>query len=170
MTVVRPEMPSDEPAIRAVHTSAFLSPVEADLVDALRRSARLLVSLVVELRGDVVGHVAFSPVTVEGSTMDERGVGLAPLAVAPASQRQGLGGLLVMAGLRASENGGHRFVVLLGSPAYYGRFGFTPGSAAGLTCLFGSGPEFQVRELVPGGLPRGGGRILYAPEFDAFLP
>ena len=84
---IRLEAPPDHPAIRGVHASAFPTTHEADIVDALRRAWRLTLSLVAMEGGEVVAHVAFSPVTLAGTT---DGVGLAPVAVLPAFQRRGI--------------------------------------------------------------------------------
>ena len=164
MVTVRPERPDDAPAIFVVHASSFPTDAEARLVDQLRAAGRLLVSLVAESGGAVVGHVAFSPVTVVGG---EAGAGLAPLAVAGPARRQGVAAALVRAGLEACRAAGIGWAVLLGNPAYYGRFGFRPAASAGLTDEYGGGPAFQALELAPGMLPIGAGLVRYAPEFAA---
>ena len=164
--VIRPERPGDAEAIHAVHAAAFPGPDEARLVDALRAAGRLSLSLVAEADdGHVIGHVAFSPVSVDGAS---DGLGLAPLAVAPARQRRGVGHLLVTEGLAAAERAGAGFVVVLGDPDYYGRFGFNPAGDWGLSDEYGGGPAFQVLELRPGAVPRGAGLVRYAPEFGLF--
>jgi putative acetyltransferase len=163
---IRPETAADSAGIRAVLEAAFPTPVEAQLVDRLRAAGKALVSLVAEEGGRVVGHVLFSPVTVESGA--EGGVGLAPLAVLPAYQRRGIGAALVTEGLRLCRDLGHAFVVLLGSPAYYGRFGFRRAGALGLGNEYGADEEFQALELRPGGLPVGGGLVRYGPEFAEF--
>lgn len=161
---VRAEQPGDHAAIRAVHESAFPTKAEANLVDALRVSGQLTISLVAELGSEMVGHVAFSPVEVSGVT----GLGLAPVAVTPRCQRQGVGSQLVRAGLAACGRACTPFVVVLGHPAYYPRFGFVRASDLGLTNEYGADEAFRVVELRPGGLPSGGGLVRYAPEFAAF--
>ena len=97
-------------------------------MDALRESGKLVVSLVAEADGEVVGHVGFSPVTSAAAT---RGLGLAPLAVRPGVLRRGIGGKLVVEGLAAIARSGAGFVVVLGDPRYYGRFGFGPAAPVG---------------------------------------
>ena len=161
-TIVRPERPEDVLAIHRLHEEAFPTPAEACLVDALRASRRLVISLVAEEEGEIVGHLALSPVSA-GDTPG--GLGLAPLAVASGWRRRGVGGALVRAGLDASRHAGSAFVVVLGEPAYYGRFGFTVASSWGLWDQYGGGPAFQVLELRPGGVPRGAGLVQYAEEF-----
>src|SRR5437868_14399489 len=98
--LIRSERSGDREAIHAVHVASFPTPVEARLVDALRASGRLLVSLVAEANATIVGHVAFSPVeTGDGSI----GVGLGPLAVWELFRKQGVGAQLVEAGLATSK-------------------------------------------------------------------
>src|SRR6185295_5905953 len=123
-------------------------------VDALRAAGRLTVSLVAEVDGRVVGHVAFSPVDVPSSRAGE---GLAPLAVAEDFRRQGIGAALVAAGLEACRAAGVGFVVVLGEPAYYGRFGFRPAREFGLVDEYRGGDAFQLLELRDGTVPAGGG-------------
>lgn len=156
---VRAEQPGDTAGVHAVHAAAFPTGAEARLVDALRSAGRLTLSLVACAEGDVVGHIAFSPLDREG------GLGLAPLAVLPAWQGRGVGDALARAGLAAARAAGAGFVVVLGSPAYYGRFGFLPAAAHGLRDEYGGGDAFQVLELLPGALPAGAGLVRYAQEF-----
>jgi putative acetyltransferase len=163
--VIRAEEPSDVAAIRDVHVAAFPSDSEARLVDALRDAQRSTISLVAELDGRVVGHVAFSPVTAANGAS---GLGLAPVAVTPQHQKQGVGAALILAGLAAAREMGAPFVVVLGDPAYYGRFGFTAAPAQGLSDEYGGGEAFQAIELRPGGVPRNAGLVRYSPEFAMF--
>jgi putative acetyltransferase len=165
MEDIRPEQPRDADAIRAVHEAAFPTPAEGALVDALRRSGRLTLSLVAVVDGQIVGHIAFSPITVAGR---EVGQGLAPLAVLPGRRRQGIGGRLVREGLNWCQKAAVPLVVVLGSPVYYGRFGFGPASRWGLSDEYGGGAAFQAIELSRGSIPPGGGLVKYAPEFAAF--
>ena len=163
--IVRPEAPADRNAVRAVHAASFPTLDEARLEDALREHGRLLVSLVAETDGRVVGHAAFSPVELAGAT---GGAGLGPVAVLPAFRRRGIAERLVREGLDACRRLGLRFAVVLGDPAYYARFGFEPAGRRGLSCAFGGGDAFQVLELAAGAIPSAGGLVSYAPEFDAF--
>jgi putative acetyltransferase len=164
---VRPETPTDTPAIHAVHAAAFPSEDEANLVDALRAAGRLTLSLVAEEEGRVVGHVGFSPVRVADGD-DTDGLGLAPVAVLPDHRRRGIADRLVRRGLALAAGLGRGFVVVLGDPAYYGRFGFQPASDWRLTDEYGGAASFQAQELRRGAIPAGGGLVRYAPEFAAF--
>jgi putative acetyltransferase len=166
MTIlVRPEQAADKPAIHEVHRACFPTDAEARLVDRLRESGRLLVSLVAEVEGEVAGYIAFSPVEVEGAAGLAVGAGLAPVAVRPDRQRQGIGALLVRSGLAACAELAVGFVVVLGDPEYYQRFGFEPASRRGLDNEYGAGDAFLVMELQAGTLRPGLAR--YAPEFAA---
>ena len=162
---IRPERPEDIGSIQTLIAGAFPTDAEARLVASLRAAGRLTVSLVAEVEGKIVGHVAFSPVDVPASRAGE---GLAPLAVAEAFRRQGIGAALVAAGLDACRAAGTGFVVVLGDPRYYGRFGFGPARTVGLADEYDGGDAFQVLELRPGSVPPAGGTVRYAPEFSIF--
>jgi len=162
--LIRNEWPDDVAAIYAVHASSFPTDGEAKVVDALRVAGRLNVSLVAELNGDVVGHVAFSPVTLDdGAT----GVGLGPIAVVESARRNGIGARLVEEGVAACRVAGFGWMVVLGDPAYYSRFGIRAASEFGLSDEFRGGSAFQAIELLPGALPVGAGLVRYAREFAA---
>jgi len=164
MAHIRHEQPADAKAIFAVHQAAFATDDEARLVDALRAAGHATISLVAELDGQVVGHVLFSPVSVAGAVEMTKGVGLAPVAVLPSHQRRGIGSALIRAGLAACREEGFGYVVLLGHPEYYPRFGFRRASDVGLDNEYGADDAFMVLELMPGGLPPAG-LVQYGPEF-----
>lgn len=124
---IRNERSTDIDAIDAVTTAAFLTArhtahTEQFIVKALRKAGKLTISLVAELGADVVGHVAISPVTISGAFLDWYGLG--PISVAPAHQGRGIGSLLVLDALHALRERQAGGCVVLGEPAYYGRFGF----------------------------------------------
>ena len=126
--VIRPEVPADEEAISAVITEAFLRAEhsggnEAKIVEGLRETGSLTVSLVAIEDERIVGHIAFSPVTIDGQSCGWFGLG--PVASVASRQRQGIGRALVEAGLDLLRSQGASGCVVLGEPAYYGRFGFT---------------------------------------------
>jgi putative acetyltransferase len=169
MTVsIRPEQPADAVAIRRVLEAAFPTAAEARLVELLRAGDHLLIGLVAEAVGEVVGFIAFSPVEIEGAAIEGIGVGLAPVAVHPKVQGQGIGSRLVREGLAACERAGYGFVVVLGHPAYYPRFGFTRAHLRGLGNEYGADEAFMVLELPSGSIPANGGVIQYGPEFAEF--
>jgi len=157
----RPERAGDEAAIHEVNAEAFPTAAEARLVDALRAAGRLAVSIVASDSQGVVGHIAFSPVTAGGM----QGLGLAPLAVREMHRRRGVAAMLVREGLAACGSLGSGFVIVLGDPAYYARFGFAPAVESGLGNEYGVRDEFMVLALRPGGLPPRGSIVRYAPEF-----
>ena len=140
MLLIRPEIPADVTAIRHVVHHAFGRAAEADLVDALRRNGKTTLSMVAEDNGRVVGHILFSPVVIETSEGIVFGVGLAPLAVWPERQTEGIGSILVERGLIECRRAGHRFVIVLCHPEYYPRFGFFPASR------FNIKSEYDVRD------------------------
>ncbi|HEX2229863.1 MAG TPA: N-acetyltransferase, partial [Candidatus Binatia bacterium] len=144
----------------------FETRAEADLVDALREQARPVVSLVAEAADRVVGHIMFSPVSLAGHP-NLKIMGLAPLAVTPCYQRQGIGSALVHAGLDRCRQLGVGSIVVLGHPEYYPRFGFSTASQFGLTCAYNVPDEaFMVLELQPGYLANTSGLIQYHVAFS----
>lgn len=167
--VVRPEAPHEAARIRLVHEAAFGQTAEADLVDALRAHAVPYLGWVAEAEGAVVAHVCFSPVQLERAPQ-LRAVGLAPMAVWPTHQRQGIGTALVQAALRACRQAGHEVVVVLGHPAYYPRFGFEVAATKGVICPYLVPPEaFMVLELVPGALDQPAGLVQYHAAFNTVV-
>jgi putative acetyltransferase len=165
---IRPERPADAAAIRRVLEAAFPTVAEARLVELLRAGEHLLVSMVAEEDEAIVGHIAFSPVQIDGQAIKGIGLGLAPLAVLPAQQRRGIGLSLVREGLAACGRAGYGFVVVLGEPAYYRRFGFDRADRWGLGNEYGADEAFMVLELRDGAIPGRGGLVRFGPEFAEF--
>ncbi|HEU4888513.1 MAG TPA: N-acetyltransferase [Thermoanaerobaculia bacterium] len=164
---IRPERSEDIASIHEVNEQAFGRAGEADLVDALRKQATPFLSIVAEEDGKVVGHICFSPVTIEhsdGSTV--KIIGLAPMAVAPGRQNQGIGSQLVRSGLEECRRAGFSAVVVLGHSEYYPRFGFRPASTAGLRSEYDvPDPVFMLLEFSSGNDLSGVAR--YHPAFAA---
>lgn len=148
--LIRAEKESDRAAVYRINATAFETRAEAELVETLRECVQPLISLVAEVDAAVVGHIMFSPVRVSADSR-LRLMGLAPMAVAPAYQRQGIGSALVRAGLERCKALACSAVVVLGHPAYYPRFGFLPASRFGLCCEYNVPDEvFMAMELEPG--------------------
>lgn len=167
VAVIREETEADIPAIHRVNALAFPTDAEAKLVDVLRAAGALTLSLVADAEGAIVGHIAFSPVVVDGPGRVFHGVGLAPMAVAPAHQRMGIGARLIEEGLRRLRTR-HPFCVVLGHAAYYPRHGFVRACDQGLRWERPVPDDvFFVQELVPGGLEGVSGIVRYRPELDA---
>lgn len=167
MIVVRAERPDDAMAVRRVLLAAFETAAEADLVARLRTDVEGYLAWVASDGDEVVGHVAFSPLTLDGTACG--GMGLAPLAVAPTQQRRGIGGALVRAALATLREQGCGFVALLGHPDYYPRFGFVPASRHGLrSAQWPDAPDAVVMALVLDAdrLPPHGGALRFAEPFD----
>ncbi len=163
---IRPEQPKDAEAIRHITKMAFAavehsSQTEAAIVDALRSAGVLTISLVSIEEGDVVGHIAFSPVMIDGKDIGWYGLG--PLSVTPGRQNQGIGGALVREGLLRLAKLGAKGCVVLGDPGYYKRLGFD--NDAGLV-LDGVPAEYFMR-LALNGPAAPSGRVDYHQGFNA---
>jgi putative acetyltransferase len=154
---MRQEMPADRAGIRRVHLQSFPTAAEADLVDDLRADSDAVFSLVAEEGGEIAGHVLFSRMTAPF-----RALGLAPVAVLPDYRRRGIAARLIQEGL-ARVTADWDAVFVLGDPAYYTRFGFDAGAAAGFANPY-AGPHFLVKPLA-GKLPSDQGPVAYAAAF-----
>lgn len=167
---IRPETPDDYQAVHQLHAAAFGRAAEADLVDRLRGVASTLSVVATDAIAGVeqiVGHIFFSPVTIAISGAQAGLIlGLAPVAVRPDYQRQGIGSRLIRQGLEACAQIGCKAVVVLGAPDYYGRFGFVTAKTMGLGCEYPVPDEaFMVLELEPGALHGYAGIVKYRAEF-----
>jgi len=145
MATIRVEWPQDAPGIRALNERAFGQPAEAD----------------------IVGHILFSPAVVETTGRRVVGSGLAPLAVIPERQREGIGSALVERGLAILRERGCQFVIVLGHPDFYPRFGFERASAHGLACQWESARDeaFMVLILDQDAMEGVSGVARYLDEF-----
>ena len=183
MIHLRPERPEDAAAIREVNRLAFEGDAEAGIVDAIRAAGAAVLSMVAVERpegegaepdetasggaGRVVAHILYTWVTVTAEDGGEISLlGLAPVAVLPSRQNQGVGTMLVEASLEHLRGEGHSGVVVVGHPDYYTRFGFLPGSRWGLRWEV-EAPDgvFMAAELSPGSLAGVHGVARFRPEF-----
>jgi putative acetyltransferase len=164
--MIRPEQPEDVASIRYVTEAAFQAMEysnrrEAEIIDALRAGNALTISLVAIEDEELVGHVAFSPVTIDDEPSGWYGLG--PVAVRPDYQREGIGTELIRSGLARLEALGAEGCVVLGEPEFYGRFGFE--AVPGLE-LPGVPPEY-FQCLAFGGCKIPQGEVAFHPAFDA---
>ena len=167
---VRHERPHDFDAVRRVNELAFGRAGEADLVERLRGGARG-VSMVAQQRdaGEVVGHALFTVATIRLPEREIVGAALGPVAVLPKFQRNGIGAALIRAGIDEIEQRGDPFVIVLGHPQYYPRFGFEPaGSRHGVRCKWDVPDDvFMIRIFKPSMMQDvRGGLAVYSREFD----
>jgi predicted N-acetyltransferase YhbS len=170
---IRQEQKKDIDAVYSVVKSAFekmelADGDEQDLVDRLRKSQAFIpeLSLVAESDGKVIGHILFTKMKIGGHPS----LALAPVAVLPEYQKQGVGGKLIREGHRIAKELGFKSVILVGHPAYYPRFGYSPASKWKITAPFEVPDKaFMVLELVEGGLTGVSGMIEYAPEFFGYV-
>jgi putative acetyltransferase len=159
----RSETERDVAAIREVILAAFPTPLEADLVDALRKDPAWLpdLSIVAEHDGVVAGHALFTRCHVD----DAPALALAPCAVLPAYQRRGAGSAAINAGLAKARELDESLVLVLGHPAYYPRFGFVPASTYGIRAAFDVPDEAMMALAFTRPVPSG--TIAYAAPFNA---
>ncbi|GJM14621.1 MAG: N-acetyltransferase [Pseudohongiella sp.] len=162
---IRAEIEADFSSVQALNLAAFPEAGEAKLVARLRENAPPVISLVAELEGAVVGHILFSSVTLDTQPSLQL-MGLAPMAVLPEFQRQGIGSALVEAGLAKCREMEFGAVVVLGHPDYYPKFGFKPSTHFSIKSEYDVPADvFMIAELKEGYLSDSSGTISYHEEF-----
>ena len=163
--LIRTEAPADILTIDRLLKAVFPTDAEANLVMKLRENSKLTLSLVAcTEEGEVIGHVLFTPVLVNGE--DLLWQGLAPLTVDEKYRRQGIGAELIRAGFESLRDFGCPVCVVLGDPNYYSRFGFKAADEIGFDCAWEVPPGvFRIAELISGHCEGHSGRIDYANEF-----
>jgi putative acetyltransferase len=160
---IKEECPGDIATIRSLNSLAFGQDQEGNIIDALRANGAALLSLVAALNGRLVGHIMYSPVSL-GELM---GAGLGPMAVRPGHQRQGIGSKLVQMGNQKLQEAGCPFIVVLGHPNFYPRFGFRPASTFGITCEWEVADDvFMMLVLDQARMHGVSGLAKYRPEFS----
>jgi putative acetyltransferase len=164
----REEIPTDNDFVRRVHIEAFGRENEADLVERLRENSSVL-SFVAVAEGEIVGHILYSPVFLDTDREKKlQLLGLAPVAILPNYQRKGIGSALSQYSLTECFDRGFDAVFVLGHPEYYPRFGFSPASRKGFSCVYPVPDEvFMVLESREGCLDGFRGLIRYRSEFNA---
>ena len=123
-------------------------------------------SLVAEINGQVVGYIMFSDLNIITETGTVAALALAPMAVLPEFQKQGIGSVLVRRGMEICRERGHRIVIVLGHPDFYPRFGFSAKFAEHVQSPYGGGTTHMAAELVSGALDGVAGKLVYSPPFN----
>ncbi|WP_204478324.1 GNAT family N-acetyltransferase [Aeromonas veronii] len=163
--MLRTERPGDMLPVYELLSAAFGRSDEAELVNRLRECGAAVVTMVEEEEYEFMGHLMLSPITING--MEGPWLGLAPVAVHPDWQGQGIGSDLIREGLDTALEMDWKGVVVLGDPAYYSRFGFRPASEFGLHCIYEVPADcFMAMELQERGFVGVQGEVLYHPLFD----
>jgi putative acetyltransferase len=167
MIHIRSETSADSAAIHQVEAQAFGRPNEASLVDTLREHHQIALSLVAVRNNEIVGHILFCSVVIEGAHTTFDAVGLGPMAVLPQYQHQSIGTQLVRSGLDMLRQAGQQVVVVLGHPDFYPRFGFQPAARRSIRSQWDVPDDvFMIAELAPGALDGVTGTVIYPSEFD----
>lgn len=166
---IRTETPEDLAAIHAIEAAAFKGEAHAELVNRLREDGALLLSHVAELDGALVGHAAYSPLTITDGDSVFQLPALGPIAVDPPVQGRGIGSALVRAGLNAMRELGYGLLFLVGSPRYYPRFGFQPAQPLGFSSDYvepgGPHEHFMVALLEERAPAHVRGHVRFHPAF-----
>ena len=168
MITVRSERLEDIPSVRILNKQAFEQPTEVDIVDKLRQACPEALSLVAEDKGRIVGHILFTPAVIECGNREIHGMALAPMAVAPDRQCEGIGTTLVNHGLKVLQERTRPFVIVLGHPDYYPRFGFERASGYNITSQWEGVPDDAFMILIFDKVAMEGisGVARYREEFD----
>jgi len=166
---IREETERDFGSVHEIHQKAFRQNNEARLVDALRHSASFIpeLSLVAVIKEEIVGHILFTKIHIIGEQKVHDSLALAPVAVLPGYQQQGIGSQLIQKGLQRAKACGYDSVVVLGHEQYYPKFGFAPAHTWNIKAPFDVPPNaFMAIELKPGILKQASGTVQYPQEFD----
>jgi len=165
---IRPEKIEDIAKIYEINLLAFNQPNEAELVNNLRNKKKMLLSLVAESDKKIFGHILFTPLRIVPKNSKIKGAGLAPMAVLPNFQNRGIGSMLINEGLKKLKLMLYDFVVVLGHPNYYPRFGFLSASSFGIKCPYAGVPDeaFMIKELKENVVHNLSGELKYIKEFD----
>jgi len=163
--VVRQETIDDHMTVQNIILGSFPTDSESKLVTLLRQNNKAIISLVASVDGNVVGHIMFSPVYTFPS-LPIQGLCLGPVAVKTEFRSVGVGSALIREGLRISKEKGYSFVVLLGNPDYYRRFGFLKASLFGIQNEYSADEEFMVYSTMENTLPVFNSLVKNENEFE----
>ncbi len=168
MINIRIESQEDIQQVHLLNEQAFEQPAEASIVDKLRSACPECLSLVAEDDRSIVGHILFTPVVIEQQHSNIQGMGLAPMAVSPDRQKQGIGSRLMEKGLELLKSQNCPFVIVLGHPDYYPRFAFERASKYGLVSQWEGVPDeaFMIMAMDKSVLEGVSGVAKYRDEFD----
>jgi predicted N-acetyltransferase YhbS len=165
---IRQEIANDYPAVYALNSAAFGRKDEARLVDRLRSSDAFIpeLSLIATSNNKMVGYILFTRIHIVEKSVAATSLALAPMAVSPNMQKQGIGSLLIYSGLDKARKLGYKSVMVLGHENYYPRFGFVPTNNWGIKAPFNIPANvFMGLELVEDGLKGVTGTVRFAKEF-----
>ena len=165
---IRREQPGDYECVRNVNDEAFKQETEGKIVDRVRESDPDHLSLVAIDDRQIIGHIFFSRVIIESKEDIVNGMGLAPMAVLPSYQNQGIGSMLVKRGIKILKENAIPFIIVLGHEHYYPRFGFTIASCHGIRCQWERVPDkaFLIMILDDRIMQNVKGIARYRKEFD----
>jgi len=169
MITLRKEEAKDFQNIAMVNDVAFGRKAESKLIDTLRNTKEFIpdLSAIAEVDGKVIGHILFYPITINEGEKKHISLALAPMSIIPAFHKKSIGKLLVIYGLQAAKNLGHKSVIVLGHPSYYPKFGFEPASKWNIKSPFPAPDEaFLAIELEKGSLEKVAGTVVYPKAFD----
>lgn len=168
MIEIRNENQEDYEVVRTINDKAFGQSTEGKTVDKIRSACKEILSLVAVKEGQVVGHIFFSPVSVSCEGKEIIGMGLAPMAVKPEFQKQGIGSLLVNEGINLLKKSKCPFIIVLGHDKYYPRFGFKTASKYGLVPQWDGVPDeaFMALFLDKSVVSSVSGVVNYRNEFN----
>lgn len=170
MLHIRPEKAKDIDIISEINRQAFGGETEPNLIASIRESENFIpeLSLVAELDSQLIGHILFSGISIQQSDITHPALSLAPMAVLPSYQRQGIGTALVLRGLKVCKRLRHKVIIVIGHPRYYPRFGFEPARKFELSLEFDVPDEaFMVLALERGALKNISGVVKYPPAFNS---
>lgn len=169
---IRPETKQDKESIYKINCEAFGTDIEAKIVDALRDSGQLKLSMVAEDHGNIIGHIAYSPMTFPDARIAVNAVALAPMSVAPAFQRKGVGSRLINISVEELKRSNVDIIFLIGHPEYYPKFGFQPAfSTLGVKSNFEDVPDdaFMYLKISENPFKLENSRVFFRDEFSESL-